>query len=198
MSKRRYSDEEEAFLIDYVPGHTYQEIADAFNARFPDHYKKLNTWMVNRFCTRHKITTGNAHRFQKGHIPANKGEKVPLEKQSLGTQFQKGHTINNRPIGAEQIRKNGYIWVKVEQPRKWRKKHLVVWEQAHGPLPPGHVILFRDGNRLNCSLDNLALVTKSEHTYIIKTGIKWHDAETFDALLMMAKIRMVGIDKEKK
>ena len=73
-----------------------------------------------------------------------------------------------------------------------------MWEQEHGRLPPGCVILFRDGNRLNCNIDNLALVTKSEHTYIIKTGIKWHNKETFDALLMMAKIRMKVMNKEEK
>lgn len=198
MGKRRYSDEEEAFLIGFIPGHTYQESADAFNKAFPDHYREVSRTMINAFCKRHGLTTGNNHRFKKGLIPFNKGMKVPLSWQSPRTQFKPGYNGRCLPIGSEKLMKTGFVWIKVGQPRKWRKKHLVVWEQEHGRLPPGHVILFRDGNRLNCDLDNLALVTKSEHTYIIKTGVKWHDAETFDALLMMAKIRMVGIDKEKK
>jgi len=198
MGKRRYNAEEEAFLIGFIPGHTYQESADAFNKAFPDHYRKVSRTMINAFCERHGLTTGNNHRYPKGHIPANKGKKVPREKQSIAGQFKPGENRRTLPLGSERLEKSGYLWVKVGQPRKWRKKHLVVWEQEHSRLPPGHVILFRDGNRLNCNIDNLALVTKSEHTYIIKTGIKWESPEIFDSLLMTARLRMKIIDKETK
>lgn len=198
MGVRRYTDEEEAFLTAYIPGHTYQEIADAFNERFPEHYREMKTTMVNAFCRRHGLLTGDNHRFKKGQIPFNKGKKITPHPNTVATQFKPGESLRILPLGTEILRKTGYIWVKIGQPRKWRKKHLVVWEQEHGRLPPGHVILFRDGNRLNCDLENLALVTKSEHTYIIKTGIKWESPEIFDSLLMTARLRMKIIDKENK
>ena len=199
MGKRMYTIEENAFLMGFIPGHSYQESADAFNEKFPAHYRKVSPSMINAFCRRHKIKTGDDHRFKKGFIPANKGKKVPKEKQSIATQFKPGQCLRARPIGSERIQcNNGLTYIKVGWPRKWRLKHHVIWEQAHGMIPPGCVILFRDGNKQNFSLDNLALVTKSEHTYIIKTGIEWHDAEIFDALLMMAKIRMKIIDKEER
>lgn len=37
-------------------------------------------------------------------------------------------------------------------------KHRYVWEDAYGVVPDGYDIGFRDGNRRNCSLDNLYLV----------------------------------------
>lgn len=40
--------------------------------------------------------------------------------------------------------------------------HQLIWQEAHGPIPPGHVLTFRDGDRANCRLDNLELVTRRE------------------------------------
>ncbi len=38
--------------------------------------------------------------------------------------------------------------------------HVLVWEAAHGPVPKGHAVVFRDGDRANIRLDNLDLVTR--------------------------------------
>lgn len=40
--------------------------------------------------------------------------------------------------------------------------HHLVWEKAHGPIPPGHKVAFKDGNHRNCALDNLELLTNSD------------------------------------
>lgn len=37
------------------------------------------------------------------------------------------------------------------------------WEQAYGPVPLGSVVTFRDGNPLNCVLDNLLIMTRAEN-----------------------------------
>jgi hypothetical protein len=29
--------------------------------------------------------------------------------------------------------------------RNWVAVHRLVWEQAHGPVPPGHIVVFRPG-----------------------------------------------------
>jgi RNA polymerase sigma factor (sigma-70 family) len=36
-----------------------------------------------------------------------------------------------------------------------RLLHHIVWENAHGPLPPGAEIIFKDGDRDNVAIDNL-------------------------------------------
>ena len=77
-----------------------------------------------------------------------------------GKGFKPGHRPWNwRPIGAEQLVDNG-ILVKISEPNRWRFKHLVEWEVAHGPLPKEVRIIFVDGNRFNCSLDNLKAVPR--------------------------------------
>ncbi|MEN3369982.1 MAG: hypothetical protein V7609_2125 [Verrucomicrobiota bacterium] len=33
--------------------------------------------------------------------------------------------------------------------------HRLVWIEHHGPIPDGHQIMFRDGDRTNCAIENL-------------------------------------------
>lgn len=113
-----------------------------------------------------------AVRFKKGMTPWNKGMN---ERQMLRsadaierfrrTQFKPGNTPNNiKPIGYERISKDGYVYIKVSMGRRMVRKHRWVWQQAYGEIPAGYLIMFRDGNKLNCSLDNLELVSRSEAT----------------------------------
>ena len=74
-----------------------------------------------------------------------------------GRQFVKGQRPWHwRPVGSEYKTDNEII-VKISEQGKWRAKHLVVWEAANGPLPKGARLVFRDGDRFNCALENLRL-----------------------------------------
>lgn len=42
--------------------------------------------------------------------------------------------------------------------------YTLVWEAFNGPIPKGYVIHHKDHNKLNDCLDNLQLMTNSEHT----------------------------------
>jgi hypothetical protein len=42
-------------------------------------------------------------------------------------------------------------------------EHRQVWEDAHGPLPPGWHVHHIDGNRLNNRLDNLVAIRHNDH-----------------------------------
>lgn len=111
---------------------------------------------------------GKAYRFIKGHTPANKGKKMSPEvyERCHRTMFRKGHKPHNtRYDGAESIRtdKNGsrYIYIRIAE-SKWVPKHVQVWTQANGPVPDGHNIVFRDGDTLNCALENLECISDAE------------------------------------
>lgn len=72
---------------------------------------------------------------------------------------------NYQPVGATLTGNRGQRYVKVREgawPRAWRLVHHVMWEQAHGAIPPGHVLTFRDGNHTNVDLANLELVAKTD------------------------------------
>lgn len=119
---------------------------------------------------------GVAHRFQKGLIPANKGTRRPGygPGRMKETQFKKGGLNgqarhNFMPIGSTRLL-GGYLYVKVaEVPNvpytvNWLPVHVLEWERVNGrPLPAGHCLLFRDGNRLNVAVENLELITRAEN-----------------------------------
>lgn len=107
--------------------------------------------------------------FPKGHVPMNKGRKQteymsPEQiERAKTTYFQKGHTpANHRPVGSTRVTVDGYVEIKTEEPRKWRMLHRIVWEQHNGKIPTGHNIQFRDGNRQNCDIDNLYVISREQ------------------------------------
>ena len=109
--------------------------------------------------------SGVATRYRPGSVPANKGTKgvCGVHPNSRRTQFKKGQkAINHRPIGSERVNVEGYIEIKVAEPNKWDLKQRVVWREQVGEIPPSHVIAFRDGNPLNCVVENLECVSRAD------------------------------------
>lgn len=120
--------------------------------------------------------TWRKNQFKNGHEPFNKGkeQKFWMSKEAQEGckrgQFKAGEVRSTsptyRPVGYECVRKNHgrpYVYIKVAKGKKMVMKHRWVWEQANGPIPKGHNIVFIDGNTLNCSLENLRMVSLSEH-----------------------------------
>lgn len=113
---------------------------------------------------------GMSGRFKKGLVPWNKGKKG-LCCGGKETQFKPGHRGGKaadlyQPIGTVRISKDGYLQRKINDDmplqKRWRGVHILVWEEANGPLPAGHAVTFKDGNKQNTALDNLQLVTRAE------------------------------------
>lgn len=114
---------------------------------------------------------GIQSRFQPGFTPWNKGKKIGSHPGSVATQFKPGHLSGRalevaKPIGTERITKDGYRQRKINNDlpfyKRWRLVQLIVWEENFGPVPKGHAITFRDGNRQNCAPENLALIKRSD------------------------------------
>lgn len=112
--------------------------------------------------------------FRKGQTPHNKGKNrkywasPEAEELMAKGQFKPGQVRDdnpngrkNKPIGHEKVYADGYVWIITEHGRK--QKHRWVWEQVHGHIPPGYLVKFRDGNPLNCAIDNLYLVSRADH-----------------------------------
>lgn len=108
-------------------------------------------------------------RFKPGLIPWNKGKKGWSAPGIERTQFKPGQRPHTwRPIGTEVIREGGLLYRKVRDDgpthRHYKAVHIMVWEAAHGPVPRGHAIVFRDRlpKHINITLDRLELVTRAE------------------------------------
>ena len=111
------------------------------------------------------------NRFPKGHRPANKGKKMDRSKITpamRSTWFKPGHGAENRlPIGTVRRRRHfgrtEYQHIKVADPDQWELLHVHLYTKAHGPVPPGQIIYFLDGNQMNCTLENLGTMTRAEN-----------------------------------
>jgi HNH endonuclease len=114
---------------------------------------------------------GERYCFPKGHVPANKGLRRPgyAPGRMAQTQFKKGQTPHNTfPLWSFRVNTDGYLLLKTgavaPKPNNgWEWVHKLVWEQANGAIPRGHRIWWKDGDRLNCSLGNLELLSGAEH-----------------------------------
>lgn len=68
---------------------------------------------------------------------------------------------NRKSIGSTRVG-NGHIQIKCPDGR-WRYRARVMWEAAHGPIPPGHLIHHINHDPFDDRLDNFQLVTRREH-----------------------------------
>jgi|26BtaG_2_1085354.scaffolds.fasta_scaffold07919_3 hypothetical protein len=135
---------------------TRSELTEMFNDKFN---MDLGRGTLAALCKRKGWKSSHSGRIEKGAVPWNKDKKGYMGANA--TSFKKGdRPKNHRPVGSERITKDGYIQVKIAEPRKWRLKHIVVWESVNGALPKGHCIRLLDNDRTNCSIDNLICISR--------------------------------------
>ena len=189
-----YTDEEKAFMEKIVPGHSYREIQKAFIETFG---WEISLGQIKSYIGNHHLNSGKTGCFQKGHVPSNKGKKMPAEvyEKVRYTMFPKGHMpVQHRPVGSERINVDGYIEIKVEEPKKWRLKHNVIYEQHYGEIPNNCNVIFADKNIYNFDINNLILVSKAEMLILNNNKLIFEDEELTKVGVNIAKV----IDKTKK
>lgn len=144
-------------LAELLPGRTHCMI---YNRAYVLDLKKDKDWVknLNRDLL---LKAGMKSRIQPGSIPHNKGQRGLKPFHKPETFFPKGHMPHNlRPVGSERISKDGYVEVKVSEPKKWMLKHRHVWEQHHKtPVPKGHIVTFKDRDKHNFAIENLEAIT---------------------------------------
>jgi len=137
---------------------------------------------LQRHCRLKKGTQiGRPSQFRKGQVPFNKGLRRPgwSPGRMRETQFKPGQrtgraAVNWKPIGTILSDHEGYLRIKVRDAlhgkeasgfgntKVWPLLGRYVWEQQNGPIPPKHVVAFKDRNRANCAIENLELIPRSE------------------------------------
>lgn len=111
-----------------------------------------------------------AYRFKTGLVPWNKGTHFVAGGRSIETRFKKGRKPQTwLPVGSEVVDSDGYRKRKVRDDarlgftrRNWKFLHVLLWEEAYGPVPHGYAVIFINGLRADVRLDNLALVSRAE------------------------------------
>lgn len=181
-----YTVEMRKFLEEYIPGHHHSETAEEFGKRFG---LKIESKAVSSYAKNHKVKTGFSGRFEKGHVPQNKGTKCESRGRMAETQFKKGHTPHNAlPVGTEVKRSDGFIQVKIAEPNIWKLKQRITWESVNGPVPKTHLLIFMDGNKENCSIDNLKLVPRNIHSIMNNKKLRSESAELTETGILVAQL----------
>lgn len=158
-----------------VKGHYNDEIADLYNKKFNENITPMQVKCLKR--------TYNL-----------KSNVKQLNNIRYKTRFNTGS-----PIGTER-KHQGYIEIKVKQPDKWVKKHIYIYEKVYGKIPKGKCLLFKDGNKMNCSLDNLILIDRNILYIANKNHLKLNMGEEIlkTNILLSKLIRKIKINKNEK
>lgn len=114
--------------------------------------------------------------YKKGSVPFNKGKKqseymsAEMIERTKATRFKKGIIPHNsyNEVGKITVRYDHqripykYICIALGH---WKLYHRHLWEQVNDKIPTGHCLRFRDGNSLNCKIENLELISRKENRF---------------------------------
>lgn len=139
-----------------------RSICSVYTAAGIQRVRKSAKYLASPAAHRFDGLKGQGSRLPKGHEPWNKGMKGwKAGGRSAKTRFKKGHKPQTWvPIGSERVTRDGILERKVTEHggynnKDWRPVHVLIWEEHHGPVPRGHLVVFTDRNRRNFAIDNL-------------------------------------------
>lgn len=160
--RKLFPDKIAEFIRANAPGMYNKDLTELVNKTFGTNY---SISQVDCYKANHHISSGLTGHFEKGHIPKNKGKKMSKNQyeKCAKTMFKKGNIPHNhRPVGSERESKDGYIEIKIAEPKRWIGKHKAIYEKHYGPVPKGYKVIFLDRNNRNFDIKNLACVSSAE------------------------------------
>lgn len=199
----KFSPELQDFIRDNYPGRTSNELIQMIHERFgPD---AMTLTQLRSYVRNHRLCCGVSCKFQKGQEPVNKGKSwddyLPKESQAKcrKTCFKDGHLPHNaEPVGTIAKSTDGYLKQKIANPNKWVFVHRATWEKYHGPLPPGAIVTFKDGNKENCNIENLTMISMAENARMNRSHLRSSDPALTETGVLVARIRTKAGEKKKR
>lgn len=192
MKYHIYTEEEIAFLREHAEGRSRAELVELLKNQFGFTVSIRSVGSVmSRNSIFNNLRPGKNSQFQKGSVPWNKGLKG-IFTGGKETQFKKGHVpASKKPIGSEVWSEDKQTYyIKISDPDVWVKKKRYLWEQAHGPIPKGFVIICKDNDPRNVTLDNLLMVSHRAMTSVFQRGLRTEYPEINEALHTLAELEM--------
>jgi hypothetical protein len=204
--RKIWTAEDRSLLVELYPHKSTREIAQRLNRSEKSIYSQANLMQLSksseymtqelaRQAERLKIV-GAGNRFSKGSVPSNKGKKqiaymsVEAIERTKATRFKKGNVPQNKKeIGHQRITKDGYVEVKVAEPNRFVLLHRWIWKIWNGPIPKGHIIIFKDGNKQNCAIENLEIITMKEN--VLRNSIERYPPELKKIMRLQGKLKRV-------
>lgn len=147
-------------------------VLQVYQAAMRYRVKKTAAYLASPYACRLRSGdgVGRGHRFRAGHTPWNKGLRgYQPGGRSAATRFKPGNVSKRwdaeiyRVLGALRLSTDGVLWIRTAltgSRHDWEQMARWEYARAHGPIPPGAVVSFRDGDAHNCLPENLYLRTK--------------------------------------
>jgi len=205
MSKKYWTSEEIAIVQQEYARTPTKQLAEKLGRSCTSVYnkaaglglKKNDDYLSSPAACRLNGSQGESCRFGKGHVPHNKGDKGwQAGGRSQQTQFKPGHRGGraeqlHRPVGSERVTEDGYLQRKTNEDmpfhHRWKMVHNLLWEEAHGKKPAGHIVVFKNGNKQDLGLDNLELISRAEN--MRRNTIHRYPAELKKTIRLAGKLR---------
>lgn len=158
-----------ATLLGRKPGSVYQA-ATRLGLQKSAYFKASDT--SGRIARGRQHPSMIATRFKTGTVPWNKGLEYMPGGRCVETQFKKGQRPHTwQPLGTYRITADGYLERKMNDLPganhvRWHGVHRLVWQAAHGAIPPGHVVTFKPGTKTtvleHITLEKLECISRQE------------------------------------
>lgn len=183
MKHRNWSEVEIEALQLFYPDTLTEAFARAFDRPIGGVYAMAARLGIQKNAAFLDKKHGTSTRCREGQPARNKGGPG-----SKSTQFKPGRRSPNwKPIGSERVSKHGYLQRKVTDTGRgkldWIEVHILVWTTAHGPVPPGHLVTFKDGNKSHIALDNLELISRTD--LMLRNSVRQYPPELAAVMQMM-------------
>ena len=224
MSRVFYTEEMLRFLQDRVAGTPLQALTDQFNAKFGTDLSKSSIaacvhrrgWGNGMFHMQ-SVFPEKIRQFMATNCKGNRArEMAVLLNDTFGTSYtekqvssyyrkhglKSGVASRYVPIGTLIFRKGEWYYEKVadgpNSNENWKSKHIMVWEEANGPVPEGHMVIFLDGDRTNYDLENLALCPYDVGMEMNNARLRFGNAKLTETGMLIAKVNLQTRRRQKK
>ncbi|MCX4308505.1 HNH endonuclease signature motif containing protein [uncultured Acetatifactor sp.] len=191
------------YVESIAQGKSTAELVEAVNRKYGA--GTIGIRQMKAYKRNHGINTGLTGQFEQGHVPANKGKKMSAEAyaKAAATMFKKGNVpANHMEVGEYTHTTDGYLIQKVQETGIQRERfefvHRRVWEEHNGPVPEGKMVGFLDGDKDNCSIENLVLLDCAENLELTRRGLRFSNAESTKAGVAVAKLSVAAKRKGKE
>ena len=182
----------------FVRGVCYIKVSDQPGRWRPKH---LLIWEA----TYGPIPKGHYVKFADGDKSNFRLDNLILVSYSQVTKWF--NQSKKEPIGTEKFIRDAYFIKVSDRPDGWQRKHRLIWEVTHGPIPKGYEVIFADGDKSNFRLNNLVLISVRERCYLqfkkllaepfieLPTDMK---GDFMKALIPVAKLTLATNDRRNK
>ena len=171
--RHTWTDEQVEYLKSIAEGTPRKDIVDKINEKFD---LNLSIQQI-RDCMNDRGIRNNIDR----KFSAKDGNRCQQEK----------------PIGTISKWECGYTRIKTGD-NEWEFIQRYVWRKHHGEIPPGHSVIFLDGNTDNYNIENLALVNRNELMKYNSMRLNSNDIELNKTAVNLAKliVKVKEIEKQ--